>query len=118
MKMYYNLWHENISTFKTEQKIYLSQENFKIKWFSKKLNYWKMRAFKIKWQTESVTFKLELSKYLKTHLIIHIMLLESASENARIMKIMNIKKYENQNYIVKKILAKNQINKTDYYLVK
>jgi len=31
IKIYYNLWYENISTFRTEQKIYLSQENFKIK---------------------------------------------------------------------------------------
>ena len=39
------------------------------------------------------------------------MLLESVSENSKLAKIMNIKKYENQNYIVEKILAKNQIDK-------
>ena len=77
-----------------------------------------MRAFKVKQQTESVTFELELFKHSKTHLIIHIALLESASENARLVKIMNVKKYENQDYVVKKILKKNQINKTDHYLVK
>ena len=31
MKIYYNLQHENILMFRTEQKIYLSQENFKTK---------------------------------------------------------------------------------------
>ena len=31
MKIYYNLQHENIFTFRTEQKIYLSHKNFKIK---------------------------------------------------------------------------------------
>ena len=77
-----------------------------------------MRAFKIKQQTESVTFKLELLKHFKTHLIIHITLLESASENTRLTKIMNVKKYKNQNYIVKKILKKNQINEIDHYLIK
>ena len=46
--MYYNLQHENIFTFKTEQKIYLSQENFKIKKSSKKFDYQKMRTFKVK----------------------------------------------------------------------
>ena len=66
-----------------------------------------MKAFKIKQQTELMTFELELSKYFKTHFIIHIMLLESASDNAKIMKIINVKKYENQNYIIEKILAKN-----------
>ena len=65
-----------------------------------------------------MTFKLELSKYSKTHLIVHIILLKSASDNAKLVKVMNIKKYKNQNYVVKKILEKNQINETDHYLVK
>ena len=39
IKIYYNLQHENIFTIKTEQKIYLSCENFKTKQFSKKLDY-------------------------------------------------------------------------------
>ena len=77
-----------------------------------------MKVFKVKQQTKSIIFELKLSKHSKTHLIIHIILLESASENAKITKIMNIKKYKNQNYIVKKILAKNQINKKNHYLVK
>ena len=77
-----------------------------------------MRAFKIKQQIRSVTFKLELSEHSKTHFIVHITLLKSASDQAKLVKIMNIKKYENQNYVVKKILEKNQINRTNYYLVK
>ena len=104
--------------FRTEQKIYLSWENFKTKQFCEKLNYQKMRAFKIKWQTESVTFELELSKHFKAHFIVHIALLKSASNNTKLTKIMNIKKYENQDYIVKKILKKNQINKINHYFVK
>ena len=77
-----------------------------------------MKVFKIKQQTESMIFKLELLKHFKTHFIVHITLLESASDNARIVKIMNVKKYENQNYVIKKILAKNQINKINHYFVK
>src|SRR6266496_4103634 len=108
MRVYYNQQHENISTFRTEQKIYLSQENFKTKQLCKKLNYQRMRAFKVKQQTESVTFELELSEHSKAHLIVHITLLKSASDNTKLMKIMNVKKYENQNYVVEKILEKNQ----------
>src|SRR5436190_21103068 len=118
MKIYYNLQHENIFTFKTEQKIYLLQENFKIKQFCKKLDYQKMRVFKVKQQTELVTFELELLKHLKTHLIVYIVLSESALNNTRLVKIMNIKKYENQNYIVEKILTKNQIDEINHYFVK
>ena len=65
-----------------------------------------------------MTFKLKLSEHFKAHFIIHIILIESASENAKLTKIINVKKYKNQNYIVKKILEKNQINKINYYLVK
>ena len=93
--------------FRTEQKIYLSQENFKTKWSCKKLDYQKIRAFKIKQQTKSVTFKLELFKYFKTHLIVHIILMKSASENAKLTKIINVKKYKNQDYIIEKILEKD-----------
>ena len=77
-----------------------------------------MRAFKVKQQTELMTFELELSKHFKAHFIVHVTLLKPASDKAKLVKIMNIKKYENQNYVVKKILEKNQINKTDHYLVK
>ena len=118
MRVYYNLQHENIFMFRTEQKIYLSHENFKTTQFSKKLDYRRMKAFKIKQQTKLITFKLELSKHSKTHLIIHAVLLESALENVKLTKIMNIKKYENQNYIIEKILAKDQINRTNHYFVK
>ena len=31
---------------------------------------------------------------------------------------MNVKKYENQNYIVKKILKRNQIDEKNHYFVK
>jgi len=54
-----------------------------------------------------VTFELELSKHSKTHLIVHAALLESASDNAELTKIMNIEEYENQNYVIKKILEKD-----------
>ena len=77
-----------------------------------------MRAFKIKQQTELITFELELSKYFKAHFIVHAALLESASENTKLTKIINVKKYKNQNYIVERILERNQINKINHYLVK
>ena len=63
-------------------------------------------------------FKLKLSEHFKAHFIVHIILLKSVSDNAKLTKIINIKKYKNQNYIVKKILKKNQINKINHYLVK
>ena len=66
-----------------------------------------MKAFKIKWQTESVIFELELSEHSKAHLIVHAALLKLASNNTRLVKIMNVEKYKNQNYVIEKILEKN-----------
>ena len=77
-----------------------------------------MRVFKIKWQIRSITFELELSEHSKTHLIVHTILLKSASDNAKLAKIMNVEEYENQNYVIEKILEKNQINETNHYFVK
>ena len=54
-----------------------------------------MRIFKIKWQTKSIIFELELLKYFKAHFIVHAILIKSASENAKLVKIMNVEKYEN-----------------------
>ena len=65
-----------------------------------------------------MTFELELSEHSKAHLIVHTALLKSVSDKAKLTNIINIKEYENQNYVVKKILEKNQINRTDHYLVK
>ena len=65
-----------------------------------------------------MTFKLKLLKYFKAHFIVHVTLLESASDNTKLVKIMNVKEYENQDYIVKKILKRNQINEINHYLVK
>ena len=66
----------------------------------------------------SIIFKLELSEYFKAHLIVYITLLKSVSDNTRLIKIINVKKYKNQDYVVKKILEKNQIDETDHYFVK
>ena len=118
IKIYYNLWHENIFMFKMKQKIYLSCENFKTKQSCKKFDYWRMKAFKIKWQTKSVTFELKLLKHFKIHFIVYAALIESALKNMKLTKIINVEEYENQNYIIKKILKKNQIDEIDYYLIK
>ena len=65
-----------------------------------------------------MTFELELFKHSKAHLIVHTALLESASENARLAKIMNVEEYKNQDYVVERILKKNQIKEKNHYFVK
>ena len=65
-----------------------------------------------------MTLKLKLFKHFKIYFIIHVILLKSASENTKLTKIINVEKYKNQNYIIKKILEKNQINKINHYFIK
>ena len=77
-----------------------------------------MRVFKIKQQIKSIIFELKLLEHFKAHFIVHAALLKSVSDNAKLTRIMNIEEYKNQNYIVKKILEKNQINKINHYFVK
>ncbi len=54
-----------------------------------------------------MTFELELFKHSKTHLIVHVILLESVSESIKLMKIMNVEEYENQDYIIERILERD-----------
>ena len=63
-------------------------------------------------------FELELSRHSKAHLIVHAVLIESASDNTKLARIMNVEEYKNQNYVVERILEKDQINETNHYLVK
>ena len=65
-----------------------------------------------------MTFKLKLFKEMKIHSIFHAALIESASDNVSIAKIMNVKKYKNQDYDVEKILAQEEIDEETHYLMK
>ena len=56
--------------------IYLLRKNIKIKRLSDKLNYTKLRSFKIEKKLGLVIFRLIMPKGMRIHLIFHISLLE------------------------------------------
>ena len=118
MKIYYNLWHENILNYKKKQKIYLSWDNLQTKWSCEKLDFKWLEAFRIKKQHESVTFELKLFKETRVYSIFHAALIESASDNALIAKIMNIEEYKDQDYDIESILVQEEINEETHYLMK
>ena len=61
--------------------IYLLRKNIKIKRPSDKLDYIKLRPFKIEKKLRSVTVKLIMPKGIRIYLIFHISLLESTITN-------------------------------------
>ena len=64
--------------------VYLIRKNVKIKYLSKKLDYMKLRLFKIEKKLGPIIFKLELLKGMRIYSIFYILLLEPAPENARL----------------------------------
>ena len=71
---------------------------------NKKLNFKKLKSYKIfKWM-ELINFKFKLFKELRIYSVFHTLLLESVLNKILKVKFMNIKKYKNQNYIIEMIL--------------
>ena len=74
---YHNKHHAEVSILKKKDKIYLLQKNINITRSSRKLNYIKIKSFKIVKSIKRVSFKLDLSKKMKKkHLIFYVSLLK------------------------------------------
>ena len=67
--------------------IYLLRKNIKTKWLSDKLNYMKLRPFKIKKKLRPVTFRLIMPKGMRIYLIFHISLLKPIIMNTNLRPI-------------------------------
>ena len=61
--------------FKKRDKVYLLIKIFKSKWLSKKLNYIKIKPFKITDKVIEVSYKLNLLLKIKIHLVYYIAIL-------------------------------------------
>ena len=76
-------------TLKKENKIYLFRCNIKIKQFSDKLNYKKLKLFKIKKVLSLINYRLLLLKIINIYLVFYILFFELAF--FEILKILIIK---------------------------
>ena len=70
--------------------IYLLKKNIKIKKLSNKLNYIKLRIFKIKKKLKLITFKLILFKEMKVHPVFYKSFLEPAPQDTPQLKLIKI----------------------------
>ena len=102
---YYNKKCSIKFTFKKKNKVYLLHYNIKIKWLNNKLNYKKLKFFKIKKILELINYKLILFKIINIYSIFYISFLKLTSLNAFIMPITKINLVNlNAKYKIKIIL--------------
>ena len=81
---------------KKRNKVYLLQKNIKMTRLSNKLNYVKIRPFKIIRDIKETSFKLELSEEMQQkHSVFHVFLLESALKQVSILVQIS------DNYLIK-----------------
>ena len=70
-----------LQNLKKRDKVYLFIKFFKSKWLSKKLNYIKIRLFKITDKVIKVSYRLDLPPKIKIHPVYHIAILELVYRN-------------------------------------
>ena len=120
MILYVNKKRDRKFTLKKKDKVYLLKQNIKMKRLSNKLNYMKLESFEILEEKKSINYKLNLSAFMKIHLIFHIFLLKSANLNSLIQtESLEIEsKNQNVEYKVKNILNQQNIEDQSHWLVK
>jgi len=115
MTLYANKRRDRRFTLKKKDKVYLLRRNIKTKRSSNKLNHTKLKSYKILEIKESINYKLNLSTFMKIHLIFYICLLKSVNSNTSIQTKSSEINSESQNveYKVENIL--NQQNIKDQF---
>jgi len=110
IRIYYNKTRFKDITLREENKVYLFIQNIATKKPSKKLNYKKIKPFKIKKSIKGISFKLDLLKIIKIHSVFHALFLKPVNNKTPVIKIP--KKYIKGFFIydVKKILDKQNID--------
>ncbi len=120
MTLYANKKRDRRFTLKKKNKVYLLRQNIKMKRSSNKLNHTKLKFYKILKIKESINYKLNLSAFMKIHLIFDICLLKIADLNTLIQTESSEIDSKNQNieYEVEDILNQQDIKDQSHWLIK
>ena len=86
MNKYYDLKRIEGLILKEGDKVYLLRRHIKTKRLSLKLDYTKLRLFKIKRAIGKVNFELDIPKHMRIHPIFYTALLKLAPDNATLDK--------------------------------
>jgi len=81
MRKYYNFKKFEGLDLKEGDKVWLLYKNFKLRWLSKKLDYIKIRPFKIVVKISEVIYRLDLPVKMKIYLVQYITMLEPVYKN-------------------------------------
>src|SRR5438270_10461937 len=92
MSKYANIKRSSELTLLEEDLVYLIHKNVKIKRLSLKLNYIKLRPFKIKEKKGLITFILDLLKDIKIYLTFYISLLKPILKNVKLVILILLNK--------------------------
>ena len=85
MKRYYNLKVSKGPDLKKGDKVQLLYKNFKSRQLSKKLNYIKLKPFKISRKIIKINYKLDLLAKMKIHLVQYIIILKPVYKNHELL---------------------------------
>jgi hypothetical protein len=97
--------------------VYLLRRNIKIKRPSNKLNYTKLGPFRIKVKYRLVTYRLEIPKGMRIHLVFHVSLLEKALKGAKLGPIEINKETQELRYKVDKVEEHKVVGNKTFYLI-
>ncbi|MDF2435347.1 MAG: hypothetical protein JWP44_4978, partial [Mucilaginibacter sp.] len=84
---------------------------------SNKLDYKKLKPFKIKEVIANVNYRLDLPKTIRIHPVFHLLLLELAADNTKLTKPIKVEPTEPE-YKVEAILDSQKKGRVTQYLVK
>ena len=112
MKRYYNQKVFKGPDLKKGDKVYLFTKIFKSKRFSKRLNYIKIKPFKIISKVMEVLYRLNLPLKIKIHLVYYIAILKLTYKNYKLLVYkQNIYKgHKEDKQLIKKILQYNKVD--------
>jgi len=85
MKLYYNKKKSEGPNFKKENKVWLLHKNFKNWQLSKKLDYVKLKPFKISAKVSNLMYKLDLPTKMKIYPVQHVAMLKPAYGDVKLL---------------------------------
>jgi len=119
MRKYYNLKKFKGLDLKKRDKVWLLYKNFKSRQLSKKLDYIKIRLFKIIKKISEVTYRLDLLVKIKIYPVQYIAMLELAYRDLVLLvyKEDTYKGQEENKWLFKKIISYKEVNNKMWYKV-
>jgi len=100
-----------------EERVYLRTNNIHVKQRSKKLNNKSIEPFKIKRNIKGLSYKLDLLKKMRIHLIFHAFMLQCCNQFIPLQTIKTFVESDKE-YQVENILEKQMVSGKAHYLVK